>query len=199
MVSNPCIQRPRINPCYCTASYALANLTWPDAWRKLRSRGKQVMSATEYPTVQWPCNYRPIYTLPASYPIPSPRQLLRSPHPTVLHPTSTSKAYFLRDTFVPSVRVSPPYEYAVSVPRHKSRIVVQRVRRGLCPASVPLSQYSATSTSTSTSRIPPIYAKHGSADINKPTALPYRTAYEYRSLLYCTGPAPLAALQRCLF
>ena len=40
---------------------------------------------------------------------------------------------------------------------------------------------------------------HGSADINKPTALPYRTAYEYRSLLYCTGPAPLAALQRCLF
>ena len=47
------------------------------------------MSATEYPTVQWPCNYRPIYTLPASYPIPSPRQLLRSPHPKVplLHPT----------------------------------------------------------------------------------------------------------------
>ena len=46
--------------------------------------------------------------------------------------TRTTKAYFLRDTFVPSVRVSPPYEYsyAVSVPRHKSRIVVQRVRRG---------------------------------------------------------------------
>ena len=44
---------------------------------------------------------------------------------------------------------------------------------------------------------------HGSAytstSINKPTALPSRTAYEYRSLLYCTGPAPLAALQRCLF
>ena len=32
--------------------------------------------------------------------------------------------------FCPLRTVSPPYEYAVSVPRHKSRIVVQRVWRG---------------------------------------------------------------------
>ena len=47
-----------------------------------------------------------------------------------------------------------------------------------------------------------LHYSYGSSDDIKPTALPYRTAYEYRSLLYCTGPsgpAPLAALQRCLF
>ena len=119
---------------------------------------KQVMSATEYPTVALYRNYRPIYTLPASYPIPSPRVSCFAPR-TLLHPTGTSNSALplsLCPSTAPRVRV--------------------RVRAGSRPS-----------------------ARRGSADINKPTALPYRTAYEYRYLLYCTGPAPLAALQRCLF
>ena len=59
----------------------------------------------------------------------------------------------------------------------------------LCPASVPLSQYSATSTTTSTSSIPPICTAQL---INIPTALPYRIRVPFFTVLYWPRPASSA-------
>ena len=56
----------------------------------------------------------------------------------------------------------------------------------LCP-SVGLSQYSATSTSTSTSRIPPICTAALISAINQPH---YRTVPHTSTVLYCTVLAP---------
>ena len=64
--------------------------------------------------------------------------------------------------------------------------------RYLCPASVPLSQYSATSTSTSTSSIPPIISARRQL-INKPTALPYRIRVPFFTVRVRYWPRPASS------
>ena len=61
----------------------------------------------------------------------------------------------------------------------------------LCPASVPLSQYSATSTTTSTSSIPPICT--AADQYTKRTTVPHTSTVLYCTVQYRYWPRPASS------